>query len=153
MVKLSQIEEYKNRKKPAVFRRAWGLKCTHGGILRGVSPLRRGSNREGAQPLATFWTFARLQGARKWRSGTRWGPNSVVYEGLCSFEPRLKGDTPLKIPPCVHFSPQARTKNRWFFTVFVFFNLAQFHHILTLFTQVIWCLKQVLHTNYDVIGG
>ena len=56
MVKLSQIEEYKKPlKKPAVFRRAWGLKCTHGGILRGCPPLEVGF--EGAQPLATFWNL------------------------------------------------------------------------------------------------
>ena len=57
MVKLSQIEEYKKPfKKPAVFRRAWGLKRTQwGGILRGLSPLEAGF--EGAQPLATFWNL------------------------------------------------------------------------------------------------
>ena len=38
-----------------VFRRAWGLKHTHGGILRGVSPLEAGF--EGAQPPATFWNL------------------------------------------------------------------------------------------------
>ena len=52
MVKLSQIEEYK---KPAVFRRTWGLKCTQRGDFKGVSPLEAGF--EGAQPLATFWNL------------------------------------------------------------------------------------------------
>ena len=56
MVKLSQIEEYKKLfKKPAAFHRAWGLKRTHGGILRGCPPLEAGF--EGAQPLTTFWNL------------------------------------------------------------------------------------------------
>ena len=55
MVKLSQIEEYKKPfKKPAVFRRAWGLKRTHGGILRGI-PLRWGS--KGHSPSPLFWNL------------------------------------------------------------------------------------------------
>ena len=69
-------------------------------------------------------------------------------EGLRPFEPRLKGGHPLKIPPCVRFSPQGAAKNRFFLTVFVFFNLAQFHHILTLFTQVM--VSKASATNYDV---
>ena len=57
MVKLSQIEEYKKPlKKPAVFRRAWGLKYTQrGGFKGGCPPLEAGF--EGAQPLATFWNL------------------------------------------------------------------------------------------------
>ena len=56
MVKLSQIEEYKNRKKKtAVFHCAWGLKRTQWGDFKGVSPLEAGF--EGAQPLATFWNL------------------------------------------------------------------------------------------------
>ena len=68
----------KTIKKPAVFRRAWGLKYTQrGGILReGVPPW--GGVRRGAAPRH-FLEFVRLQGARKWHSCTRWGPNSVVY--------------------------------------------------------------------------
>ena len=39
MVKLSQIEEYKKTvKKPAVFRRAWGLKRTQRGDFKGGVP-------------------------------------------------------------------------------------------------------------------
>ena len=60
MVKLSQIEEYKNRKKTEVFRRAWGLKRTHGGILRGVSSLEARF-----EAPRHFLEFAWLQGARK----------------------------------------------------------------------------------------
>ena len=46
MVKLSQIEEYKKPlKKPAVFRRAWGLKYTQRGDFKGHSP------------PATFWNL------------------------------------------------------------------------------------------------
>ena len=62
MVKLSQIEEYKKPFKKAVFCRAWGLKRTHGGILRGCPPLRQGSKWRSPSPLLEF---ARLQGARK----------------------------------------------------------------------------------------
>ena len=49
MVKLSQNEEYKNRKKPAVIRRAWGLKRTQLGDFK--------AGFEGAQPLTTFWNL------------------------------------------------------------------------------------------------
>ena len=48
MVKLSQIEY----KKPAVFRRAWGLKYTQRGDFKGAAPRH-------------FLVFVRLQGARK----------------------------------------------------------------------------------------
>ena len=52
MVKLSQIEEYKNRKKKtAVFHCAWGLKRTQWGILRGCPPLRQGSKGHSPSPL------------------------------------------------------------------------------------------------------
>ena len=68
--------------------------------------------------------------------------------GLCPFEPRLKGGIPpLKSPRCVYFSPQARRKTAVFLRFFVFFNLAQFHHILTLFAQVMVSKASV--TNYD----
>ena len=50
MVKLSQIEEYKkNSKKPAVFRRAWGLKCTQRGDFKEGVPLEAGRS-----PLPLF---------------------------------------------------------------------------------------------------
>ena len=71
-----------------------------------------------------------------------------VARGCAPSNPASREDTPLKIPPCVHFSPQARRKTAGFFTVFVFFNLAQFHHILTLFTQVM--VSKASATNYDV---
>ena len=67
--------------------------------------------------------------------------NSQKVAGGCapSNPTHSRGDTPLKIPPCVCFSPQSsRQKNHWFFNgQFVFFNaVAQWvHHILTLFTS------------------
>ena len=76
MVKLSQ-SNWKTVKKTPVFRRTWGLKCTHGGILRGDVPPWGGVRRDIAP--RHFLGFVLLQGAQKWRSGTRWGPNSVVY--------------------------------------------------------------------------
>ena len=60
MVKLSQIENTKNRKKPAVFRRTWGLKRTQRGDFKGrFAPLEAGF--KGAQPLAPFWNFFRFR--------------------------------------------------------------------------------------------
>ena len=58
MVKLSQTKQYKKPwGKPAVFRRAWGLKyIQRGSILRGGVPPQAGF--EGAQPLATFWNLS-----------------------------------------------------------------------------------------------
>ena len=38
----------------------WGLKRTHGGILRGYPPLEAGL--KGAQLLATFWNFCTASG-------------------------------------------------------------------------------------------
>ena len=62
--------------------------------------------------------------------------------------PPQGGTPPLKSPRCVYFSPQARRKTAVFFLrFFVFFNLAQFHHILTLFAQVMVSKASV--TNYD----
>ena len=57
-----------------------------------------------------------------------------------------QGGPPLKSPRCVRFSPQARQKTGGFLRFFVFFNLAQFHHILTLFAQVMVSKASV--TNY-----
>ena len=56
-------------------------------------------------------------------------------EGLRPFEPRLKGgDTPLKIPPVVYILvPRRGEKPLVFLRFFVFFNLAQFHHIFYTF--------------------
>ena len=70
-------------------------------------------------------------------------------EGLCPFEPRLKGGIPpLKSPRCVYFSHQARRKTAGFFYGFLYsLILAQFHHILTLFAQVMVSKASV--TNYD----
>ena len=49
------MKNTKTVKNPAVFRHAWGLKCTHGGLKGGCLPLEVGF--EGAQPLATFWNL------------------------------------------------------------------------------------------------
>ena len=70
-------------------------------------------------------------------------------EGLCPFEPHLKGDTPLKSLLCVRFSPQGAAKNHWFFAgFFVFFNLAQFHYnYFNTFAQVM--VSKASATNYD----
>ena len=48
-------------------------------------------------------------------------------EGLCPFEPRLKGGTPLKPPRRVYVSAKARAKYRWF--VYGFLNLFRFGSI------------------------
>ena len=51
-------------------------------------------------------------------------------------------------PHCT-FSNRARRKlTVFFYGFFVFFNLAQFDHILTLFTQVM--VSKASATNYDV---
>ena len=72
--------------------------------------------------------------------------------GLCPFEPRLKGgDTPLKNPPVVYILvPRRGEKPLVFLWFFVFFNLAQFHHILTLFAQIMVSKASV--TNYGAAG-
>ena len=41
-----------------------------------------------------------------------------VAGGCAPSNPASRGDTPLKIPPCVCFSPQARRKTTGFLTVF-----------------------------------
>ena len=66
----------KNVKKPVVFRRTWGLKRTHGEILRGY-PLEAGF--EGAEPLATFWNLCGFSVPGNDILVLRWGLNSVVY--------------------------------------------------------------------------
>ena len=70
-------------------------------------------------------------------------------EGLRPFEPHLKGGHPsLKSPRCVRFSPKEQRKTGVFLRFFfVFFNLAQFHHILTFFAQVMVSKASV--TNYN----
>ena len=61
--------------------------------------------------------------------------------------PPQGGDTPLKIPPVVYILvPRRGEKPLVFLRFFVFFNLAQFHHILTLFAQVMVSKASV--TNY-----
>ena len=55
---------------------------------------------------------------------------------------KWRGAVPLNPPRCV--SPQAQWKTGGFF---VFFNLTQFHHILTLFAQVMVSKASV--TNHD----
>ena len=62
---------------------------------------------------------------------------------------KWRGAAPLKIPPRVYvLVPRRGEKPLVFLRFFVFFNLAQFHHILTLFTQVM--VSKASATNYDV---
>ena len=79
-VKLSQIEEYKKTvKKPAVYHRAWGLKCTQRGDFKGgCPPLRNGCFWRLAQPLATFWNLCGFRVPGNDILALDWGPNSVV---------------------------------------------------------------------------
>ena len=71
----AKLKNTKNCKKTSSFSPHLGTKTyTRGLILRGGW----GGVQRGTAPHH-FLEFARLQGARKWRSGTRWGPNSVVY--------------------------------------------------------------------------
>ena len=58
-----------------------------------------------------------------------WTKQMTKWRGGCApLNPAWRGDTPLKSPRCVRFSPQARRKTGGFYGYFVFFNLAQFHH-------------------------
>ena len=67
---------------------------------------------------------------------------------LRPFEPTPQGgEPPLKIPPVVYILvPRRGEKPLVFLRFFVFFNLAQFHHILTLFAQIMVSKASV--TNY-----
>ena len=71
-----------------------------------------------------------------------------MCEGLRPFEPRLKGGhPPLKSPSVVYvLVPRRGEKPLVFLRFFVFFNLAQFHHIFTLFAQIM--VSQASVTNY-----
>ena len=70
-----------------------------------------------------------------------------VARGCAPLNPASRGDTPLEIPPVVYILvPRRGEKPLVFLQVFVFFNLAQFHHILTLFAQIMVSKASV--TNY-----
>ena len=71
--------------------------------------------------------------------------NSKKWRGAVPlWTPPQGGKPPLKSPRCVRFSPQARRKTGGFLTVFC---ILQFHHILTLFAQLMVSKASV--TNYD----
>ena len=74
--------------------------------------------------------------------------NSKKWRGAAPLRtPPQGGDTPLKIPPVVYILvPRRGEKPLVFLRFFVFFNLAQFHHILTLFAQIMVSKASV--TNY-----
>ena len=75
--------------------------------------------------------------------------NSKKWRGAVPLRtpPQGGGHPPLKSPPVVYILvPRRGEKPLVFLRFFVFFNLAQFHHILTLFAQIMVSKASV--TNY-----